>query len=66
MSNYVKKYNLGNIIVDLPYNSYIHELPLLSFSDYRNSVNISLVFNKKKKDMTELHILLFVDVGIIS
>ena len=47
MSNYVKKYNLGNIIVDLPYNSYIHELPLLSFSDYRNSVNISLVFNKR-------------------
>ena len=51
MSNYVKKYNLGNIMVNLPYNSYIHELPLLSFSDYRNSVNISLVFNKRLKSI---------------
>ena len=49
MSNYIKKYNTGNIMVDLPHNSYIHELPLLSFSDFRNSVNISLVFNHKLK-----------------
>ena len=47
MSNYVKKYNLGNIMVDLPYNSYIHELPLLTFSDFRNGVNLSLIYNKR-------------------
>lgn len=49
MSNYIKKYNTGNIMVDLPYDSYIHKLPLLSFSDFRNSVNISLVYNHKLK-----------------
>ena len=47
MSNYVKKYNVGNIMMDLPYNSFIHELPLLSFSDNRNSVNLSLVYNHR-------------------
>ncbi len=49
MSNYIKKYNIGEIAIDLPYNSYIHELPLLSFSDFRNSVNLSLIFNHKLK-----------------
>lgn len=47
MSNYVKKFNVGNISIDLPYRSHIHTLPLLSFSDFRNSVNIELVFNQK-------------------
>ena len=49
MSNYVKKYNVGNIMMDLPYNSFIHELPLLSFSDFRNGVVLSLVYNQKLK-----------------
>jgi len=49
MSNYIKKYEVGNIAIDLPYNSHIHELLLLSFSDFRNSVNISLIFNQKLK-----------------
>ena len=50
MSNYIKKYDVGNIAIDVPYNSHIHELPLLSFSDFENGVNISLVFNKKLKN----------------
>ena len=50
MSNYIKKYDVGNIAVQLPYNSFIHELTLLSFSDFRNSVNISLFYNHKLKN----------------
>lgn len=49
MSTYIKKYDVGTITIDLPYNSYIHNLPLLSFNDFRDSVNISLVFNQKLK-----------------
>ena len=47
MSNYIKKYDVGNIAIDLPYNSHIHELPLLSFNDFRGGVCISLVYNNK-------------------
>ena len=47
MSNYIKKYDVGNIAIDLPYNSHIHELPLLSFNDFRGGVSISLVYNNK-------------------
>ena len=49
MSSFIKKYNVGNISLDLPYNSFIHELPLLGFSDMKNSYNFSLVFNHKLK-----------------
>ncbi len=49
MSNYVKKYDVGEIALDLPYNSFIHELPLLSFKDFTNSVSISLIHNHKLK-----------------
>ena len=49
MSSFIKKYNVGNISLDLPYNSFIHELPLLGFSDMKNSYNFSLVFNRKLK-----------------
>ena len=50
MSNYIKKYGTGNISIDLPYNSHIHELPLLYFKDHKNSVNISIVYNNELKE----------------
>ena len=43
--SYVKTYNPGQIRMDLPTANYIHELPLLSFSDIHGAVNLSLVFN---------------------
>lgn len=49
MSTYIKKYDVGNIAMDLPYNSFIHELPILRFKDFRNRVNLSVVFNYKLK-----------------
>ena len=42
---YVKKYDVGQIKVDLPYANYIHELPLLSIGDVKHNINLSLVFN---------------------
>ena len=48
MSNtYTKKYEMGEMKVDLPYNSCIYELPLLSFADMRHSINLSLVYNQR-------------------
>ncbi len=49
-NNYVKKYDVGQIKLDLPYANYIHELPLLSFGDVQHTVNLSLVFNSDKKE----------------
>ena len=50
MSNtYVKKYDVGQIKLDLPYANYIHELPLLSFGDVQHTINLSLVFNYARK-----------------
>ena len=46
---YVKNYNPGQIRMDLPTANYIHELPLLSFSDIHGAVNLSLVFNYEMK-----------------
>ena len=47
--SYVKNYNPGQIRMDLPTANYIHELPLLSFSDIHGGVNLSLVFNYEMK-----------------
>ncbi len=48
MSNtYVKKYDVGQVKVDLPSATYIHELPLLSFGDVLHTINLSLVYNHK-------------------
>lgn len=54
-NNYEKKYDIGNISPDLPRANYIHELPLLSFSDVQNSINLSLVFNyaRHEEDIAE-------------
>ena len=45
--SYVKNYNVGQTKLDLPYANYIHELPLLSFGDARNTFNLSLIFQSK-------------------
>ena len=46
--NYVKKYDVGQIKLDLPYANFIHELPLLSFGDVLHTVNLNLVFNYER------------------
>ena len=45
--NYVKKYDVGQIKLDLPYANFIHELPLLSFGDVQNTFSLSLIFQSK-------------------
>ena len=45
--SYVKNYNVGQTKLDLPYANYIHELPLLSFGDARNTFDLSLIFQSK-------------------
>ena len=47
-NNYVKKYDVGQIKLDLPYANYIHELPLLSLSDIKRSLELSIVFNNNR------------------
>ncbi len=55
--SYVKKYDVGQINVDLlhaiamdepPFVQYTHELPLLSFGDVQHNMNLSLVFNYER------------------
>ena len=48
--SYVKKYEVGSVRLDAPYAHYIYELPLLSFSDIRNSIGLSLVYQSKLND----------------
>ena len=45
--NYVKKYDVGSIIIDMPRSDCIYELPLLAFGDVQHSVGLSLVFNSR-------------------
>ena len=47
--SYVKNLAPGQIRMDLPTANYIHELPLLSFSDIHGAVNLSLIFNYAMK-----------------
>ena len=49
-NNYIKKYECGNLGLDLPFANCIYELPLLSFSDMRSSLTLSLVFNREMKE----------------
>ena len=46
----VKNYNVGEIKLDLPSRQFIHELPLFSFSDIYQSVNVSLIYNSLMKE----------------
>ena len=43
--SYVKNYDVGITRIDNTYKHYVHELPLLSFGDARNTFNLSLVFH---------------------
>ena len=52
-NNYVKKYDVGQIKLDLPYANYIHELPLLSFGDVQHAINLSLIFNRERKTASD-------------
>ena len=55
-NNYVKKYDMGEIKLDLPYANYIHELPLLSFGDVLHTFDLSLVFNYENKNVNPFFI----------
>ena len=46
--SYEKKFGVGNVYVDMPYAQFIHELPLLSFSDVQHNINLSLIFQSKE------------------
>lgn len=48
--NFIKNYEIGNIRVDVPQKDFIYELPLLSFSDARDSLAISLIYQSKMTD----------------
>ena len=45
--SYVKNYDIGISKLDDTYQHYVHELPLLSFGDARNTFALSLVFQSK-------------------
>ena len=45
--SYVKNYDVGNVRIDEPHSHFIHELPLLSFSDIQHTIGLSLVFQSK-------------------
>ena len=46
-SSYIKNFEVGNIRLDTPKQHIIHELPLLSFGDARNTFALSLIFQSK-------------------
>jgi len=45
-TNFIKKFERGEMYLDLPYANCIYELPLLSFGDLKGGINLSLVFNQ--------------------
>ena len=45
--SYVKNYEVGNVRLDTPNKHIVHELPLLSFGDARNTFALSLIFQSK-------------------
>ena len=42
---YVKKFNPGQLRIDLPCSNYFYELPLFSFGDTLGGLGVSLVYN---------------------
>ena len=42
-----KKYEVGSTRLDNTYKDFVHELPLLSFGDARNTFGLSLIFQSK-------------------
>lgn len=45
--SFEKNYEVGSIRLDAPNKHFVHELPLLSFGDARNSLDLSLIFQSK-------------------
>ena len=45
--SYVKNYDVGNVRIDEPHTHFIHELPLLSFSDVQHTIGLSLIFRSR-------------------
>ena len=47
MTTYNKKYSVGSIALAEPYFDYVHTLPLVTFSDVKNTVELALVYNSQ-------------------
>ena len=47
MTTYNKKYSIGSISLAEPYFDYVHTLPLVTFSDVKNTVELALVYNSQ-------------------
>ena len=45
--SYNKKYSVGSIALAGPYFDYVHTLPLVTFSDVKNTVELALVYNSQ-------------------
>lgn len=45
--SFEKKYEVGSTRLDNTYKDFVHELPLLSFGDARNTFGLSLIFQSK-------------------
>ena len=45
--SYNKKYSIGSIALAEPYFDYVHTLPLVTFSDVKNTVELALVYNSQ-------------------
>ena len=45
--SYNKKYSIGSIALAEPYFDYVHTLPLVTFSDVKNKVELALVYNSQ-------------------
>ena len=47
MSSNNQKYSVGSIALADPYFDYVHTLPLVTFSDVKNTVELALVYNSQ-------------------
>ena len=47
MSSNNQKYSVGSIALAEPYFDYVHTLPLVTFSDVKNTVELALVYNSQ-------------------
>ena len=56
MSNYNKKYAIGDLFLAEPYLHCIHKLPLLAFSDVLGSVELDLIYNSKNASENNFNI----------
>jgi len=52
-TNFIKKFERGEMYLDLPYANCIYELPLWSFADMRHSFHLSLIYNRTLKEQND-------------